>query len=157
MIYSNKNKINQFGTLWKVKLFISHVWWFSSLYLRCTTDYQYSDQYSYEYLSTCPWVRVQILLLWNSRSKVPMPEVQCSSTVNMSTEYEYHSPGPKLLPKLIATFIINWTLSNRVEFEAKTYNWNGLAPIRIGKSASTAMTRGTWNVHMNSENVFKNG
>ena len=30
--------------------FISQNWWLSSLCLRCTTEYQYSGQYSYEYL-----------------------------------------------------------------------------------------------------------
>ena len=54
---------------------------------------QYSCQYSYEYLSTCPWVRVQVrvLLLWNSRveyEKVWVPEIQ-----HLSTEYKYSSPA----------------------------------------------------------------
>ena len=47
-------------------------WWFSPLHPRCTIEYQYSCQYSYEYLSTCPRVRVQVrvLLLWNLRVRV---------------------------------------------------------------------------------------
>ena len=54
---------------------------------------QYSCQYSYEYLSTCPWVRVQVrvLLLWKSRveyEKVWVPEIQ-----HLSTEYKYSSPA----------------------------------------------------------------
>ena len=43
-------------------------WWFSPLHPRCTIEYQYSCQYSYEYLSTCP--RVRVLLLWNLRVRV---------------------------------------------------------------------------------------
>ena len=44
----------------------------TSQIMRCTIEYQYSCQYSYEYLSTCPRVRVQVrvLLLWNSRVRV---------------------------------------------------------------------------------------
>ena len=40
--------------------------------MRCTIEYQYSCQYSYEYLSTCPQVQVQVrvLLLCNSRVRV---------------------------------------------------------------------------------------
>ena len=47
-------------------------WWFSPLHRKCTIDYEYSCQYSYEYLSTCPRVRVQVwvLSLWNSRVRV---------------------------------------------------------------------------------------
>ena len=42
IMYSNYNKINQFGTfpLRKVKLFISQVWWFSSVYLICVIEYR---------------------------------------------------------------------------------------------------------------------
>ena len=50
--------------------------------------------------------------MWNENNKT-------ETAANMSTEYEYHRPCPKLMPKLMATFIINWILSNRVEFEAK--------------------------------------
>ena len=44
----------------------------TSQIMRCTIEYQYSCQYSYEYLSTCPRVRVQVwvLLLWNSRVRI---------------------------------------------------------------------------------------
>ena len=47
-------------------------WWFSPLHRRCSIDYQYSCQYSYEYLSTGPRVRVQVWVLsrWNSRVRV---------------------------------------------------------------------------------------
>ena len=67
IIYSNYSKLNQFGTfpLWWVILF--KVWWFSPLHRRCTIEYQYSCQYSYEYLSTCPRVQLRVLWLWNSR------------------------------------------------------------------------------------------
>ena len=44
----------------------------TSQIMRRTIEYQYSCQYSYEYLSTCPWVRVQVwvLLVWNLRVRV---------------------------------------------------------------------------------------
>ena len=42
----------------------------SPLHRRCTIEYQYSCQYSYEYLSTCPRVQVRVLWLWNSRVRV---------------------------------------------------------------------------------------
>ena len=51
-----------------IQLFISQVWWFSPLHHRWTIEYQYSCQYSYEYLSACR--RVRVLLLWNSRVRV---------------------------------------------------------------------------------------
>ena len=74
--YKNSDSGN-FSMMIKLKecidiLFISKVWCFSLLHHRCTIEYQYSCQYSYEYLSTCPRVRVQVrvLWLWNSRVRV---------------------------------------------------------------------------------------
>ena len=65
------SKINQFGTFHM----LSHTVYFagmmvSPLHRRCTIEYQYSCQYSYEYLSTCPQVRVQVWVLWLSNSRV---------------------------------------------------------------------------------------
>ena len=60
---------------------------------QCTTEYQYSGQYSYECLSTCRWLRqVQvwvpgiITLELTSTSKVRVPEIQYSSTATTITE-----------------------------------------------------------------------
>ena len=76
-VYSNYSKINQFG--------IFLIWWFSPLYRRCTIEYQYSCQYSHEYLSTCPRVRVQVrvLSLCNSRVRVQYEYQKLSTRVRV--------------------------------------------------------------------------
>ena len=59
------------------------VWLFSPLHHRCTIGYQYSGQYSYAYLSACPWVRVQVrvLLLCNLWVRVKYEHQKFSSRV----------------------------------------------------------------------------
>ena len=71
--------------------------------MRCTIEYQYSCQYSYEYLSTCPRVRVQVRVLLLCNSRVRVPEIQYSSTA--STEYEYPSPDQGDMPYLTCPII----------------------------------------------------
>ena len=106
----------------------------TSQIMRCTIEYQYSCQYSYKYMSTCPRVRVQVrvLLLWNSpvrvqheyqkfSTQVLWVRVPSTSTPALTLRNQYTPPPPHQQLRC-ARGIIMWMPTSGHSSNHKGYN-----------------------------------
>ena len=83
--------------IWNISFMVSHTVYFTGMVIFTLTsqifiEYQYSCQYSCEYLSTCPRVQLRVLLLWNSRVRV---KYKYQKFITRVCEYEYRVRVPQ--------------------------------------------------------------